>query len=151
MRGTTFKRCNCRDPHTRRPLGQAGPDLRRPGGAWSARHGVWHYQIELPARADGTRRPLRRGGYDSQTVAEAELDRIRAAFAVADPTDNAQLTLIGDLVEDAVKTGGALPSAAHVRKALFLGSQPNQLPTVAEWLESWLHGRKLKAGTIRSY
>ena len=62
MRGSTYKRCGCRDANGK-PLGQRCPKLRRGGGGWNPTHGVWHYQIELPARADGSRRPLRNGGY----------------------------------------------------------------------------------------
>lgn len=58
MKGTTFKRCSCRDPHSGRRLGRTCPQLRRPGGGWSRSHGGWHAQIELPPRADGSRRTL---------------------------------------------------------------------------------------------
>jgi hypothetical protein len=38
------------------PLGRRCPRLRR-GGGWNPDHGTWYYQLELPAHADGTRRP----------------------------------------------------------------------------------------------
>lgn len=50
MKGTTFKRCSCRDTTGRR-LGRSCPQLARPGGGWSRSHGQWHWQIEIPARA----------------------------------------------------------------------------------------------------
>ena len=83
MKGTAFKRCGCRDTAGKR-LGQSCPQLRRPGGAWSRNHGQWHWQIELPPRADGSRRPLRRGTYPSQADAETELHHVRTALAIPD-------------------------------------------------------------------
>jgi hypothetical protein len=75
--GSTFKRCSCRNGDGKE-LGQKCPKLRRPGGGWNHRHGIWHYQIELPPRPDGKRRgPLRRGGFTSQDDAEAELAQVR--------------------------------------------------------------------------
>ena len=51
--GHIFKRCGCRHPQTRKALGNACPKLRRPNGAWSSDHGVWHYQLELPRTPAG--------------------------------------------------------------------------------------------------
>ena len=68
--GTTFKQCGCRDEATGKPLGRKCPKLRR-GNGWSQAHGTWYYQIELPPRADGTRRPpLRHGGFATDTGRE---------------------------------------------------------------------------------
>lgn len=152
MKGTTFKRCGCRDPRTGKRLGQSCPQLRRSGGGWSRSHGQWHLQIELPPAADGRRRPLRNGIYPSQTEAEADLDRIRAALAVPDPADTAALRRVGDLIAASVKAGEAIPTVDDVRRALHLDLTPRELPTVAEYLTRWLAGRKtIKAGTRRSY
>ncbi|MFB6392274.1 tyrosine-type recombinase/integrase [Polymorphospora lycopeni] len=151
MKGTTFKRCGCRDTTGRR-LGQSCPQLRRAGGAWSRNHGNWHWQIEIPARADGTRRPLRQGPHPSQADAEAVLDRIRAALTVPDPTDTYATTKTGDLIETAVKTGAPIPTPDQIRRALHLDITPTELPTMATYLHSWLAGRKgIKQGTVRTY
>jgi hypothetical protein len=81
--GNTYKQCGCRDRGGKR-LGQQCPKLRRPGGTWSATHGRWYYQVELPPRADGTRRPpLRKGGFDTVTGAEAGLRQARELLAIA--------------------------------------------------------------------
>ena len=75
--GTTYKQCGCRDAATGKPLGRKCPKLRR-GNGWNPDHGTWYYQLELPPRADGTRRPpLRKGGFATKTDADAELDRAR--------------------------------------------------------------------------
>src|SRR6266545_1815437 len=152
VKGSTFKRCGCRDPRSGRRLGQSCPQLRRGGGGWSRSHGQWHWQIELPPRSDGTRRPLRHGTYPNQTDADAVLDAIRAAPAVPDPADAAALRQIGDLIETAVRSDEPIPDPDTIRRALHLDLHPRDLPTVAEYLTRWLAGRKtIKAGTRRSY
>jgi integrase len=152
MKGTTFKRCSCIDSATGRRLGRACPQLRRDGGAWSRSHGHWYWQYELPPAADGRRRPKRDGTYATQTDADAVLDRIRDAIAVADPGDRRALCTIGDLIETAVNAGETVPDPDTVRRALHLDITPNELPTMAEYLTRWLAGRKkLKQGTVRSY
>jgi integrase len=152
MKGSTFKRCSCRDPDNGRRLGQSCPQLRRPGGTWSRSHGRWYWQFELPATADGRRRPIRHGTYVSQTDAEVVLDRIRAALAVADPADPKAMCAAGDVIEAAVKADGQLPDPDAVRRALHLDVHPRDLPTMADYLTRWLACRKkIKKGTHRSY
>ena len=81
--GTTYKQCGCRDAATRRPLGRKCPRLRR-GGGWNPDHGTWYYQLELPPRPDGGRRPpLRQGGFTTKTAAETDLAAARDLLAIA--------------------------------------------------------------------
>jgi len=149
MNGTTYKRCGCRDAAGKR-LGQRCPKLRR-GGGWNPNHGVWQYQIDLPAAADGRRRPLRRGTYASQAEAEAVLGQIRDALAAAKDGEPADLTTVGDLIETALKNKQPPPTPAQVRRLLHLGDT-TEIPTVQAWLTTWLAGRKkLRTGTRRSY
>src|SRR5436305_946443 len=151
VKGTTYKRCGCRDTNGKL-LGKTCPKLRRPGGSWNPNHGVWYLQIELPPRADGTRRPQRRGGFDSQTDAAAELERIREAAAVADPSDPQELAKVGDLIEAALRTGQSSPTVEQIRRMLYLGRDLTTIPTTAQWLTEWLTGRKaLEDTTARSY
>src|SRR5215472_4766826 len=85
--GNTYKQCGCRGEGGKR-LGKKCPKLRRSNGSWSPAHGRWYYQLELPPRAGGTRRPpLRRGGFTTQTDAERELDQARELLAIAVPGD----------------------------------------------------------------
>jgi integrase len=151
MKGTTYKRCGCRDA-TGKLIGKTCPKLRRPNKSWNPYHGVWQLQIELPPRTDGARRPLRRGGFDSQGEAENELAKIRQAVAVADPGDPQELARVGDLIETAIRTGQSAPTVEHVRRMLYLGRDLNAIPSTAEWLTEWLASRKrLEDTTARSY
>jgi integrase len=151
--GTTYKQCSCRDTATRKPLGRQCPRLRR-GNGWNPDHGSWYYQLELPPRADGTRRPpLRKGGFDSKTDADAQLDRARQLLAIAPPDDPDAAIGIADAITAAIRVTGELPDPARVRKAVGGGHDPAvKPPTVGEWLEEWLAAKKgLRPGTVRSY
>lgn len=55
--GSVYKRCGCRDPKTKKPLGNNCPRLRRANRAWNPDHGQRAYQLELPPTAEGRRRP----------------------------------------------------------------------------------------------
>jgi hypothetical protein len=74
LKGSTFRRCGCRD-EAGRQLGKACPKLA------SRRHGSWFYVLELPP-INGKRQQLRRGGFHIQREAEAalaeEIARLRA-------------------------------------------------------------------------
>jgi integrase len=151
MKGTTYKRCGCRDGGGKL-LGKACPKLYRPGGSWNPNHGVWHFQIELPARTDGARRPLRRGGYPTQADAETELAKIRQALSVADQSDPQEVARVGDLIEAALRTGQSAPTVEQVRRMLHLGRDLTEMPTTGGWLTEWLAGRKsLEPTTARCY
>ena len=152
MRGTTYKRCHCRNPETGKVFGQACRKLRRTDGSWNPSHGSWQSQIDLPARANGSRRMVRRGGFASQTEADASLAPIRDALAVPDPGDTPALTRIGDLIENAAKKGEAVPPAAQIRRLLRLDYTADAIPTTGDWLDQWLASRKaLRPATLRSY
>jgi integrase len=151
--GTTYKQCSCRDAATKRPLGRRCPRLRR-GNGWNPDHGSWYYQLELPPRADGTRRPpLRKGGFGSKTDADAQLDRARQLLAIAPPDDPNAAIRIADAITAAIRATGELPDPARVRKAVGGGRDPAvKPPAVGEWLEEWLAAKKgLRPGTVRSY
>jgi integrase len=152
--GTTYKLCGCRDGATGKPLGRQCPRLRRGNGSWSREHGTWHYQIELPPRADGNRRPpLRRGGFATDTAAKAELDLARELLAIAAPGDQQAAIRIADAITAAVRETRRLPDPARVRKQVGAGDDPAvRPPAVGEWLEEWLAAKKkLRPGTVRSY
>lgn len=139
--GRMYKRCGCRDPHTRRLLGRNCPRLRRPGGGWSPHHGSWGYQLELPPTRDGERRnPLRRGGFATQTAGEAELTRAQELLAIT--TDRNLQIKIADLIVDTVKKTRALPDPDTVRRKVRTGQDINRQISFGDWLEIWLKGKK---------
>ncbi|HEY1915842.1 MAG TPA: tyrosine-type recombinase/integrase [Streptosporangiaceae bacterium] len=151
-RGTTYKQCSCRDAGGR-PLGRKCPRLRR-GNGWNPDHGRWYYQLELPPHGDGRRRtPLRHGGFDTKTDAEAELGQARKLLAIAAPDDPQTAIRIADAITASMRQDGALPDADRIRKAVGGGRDPAvKPPTTGEWLEEWLAAKKgLRPGTARSY
>jgi integrase len=152
--GNTYKQCGCRDPETGRRLGTKCERLRRRDGNWSASHGTWYYQLELPPGEDGRRRaPLRRGGFASKTDAEEQLGIAGDLLAIAAPGDTATASRIADAITASLRAAGKLPDPALVRKAVAGGQDPGTTPpTVGEWLEQWLASKKgLRPGTARSY
>ncbi|SEB46749.1 Site-specific recombinase XerD [Amycolatopsis tolypomycina] len=152
--GSTFKRCSCKHPDTRKRLGATCPKLKRRNGTWSSEHGTWYFQAELPHRHDGIRRTRRRGGYATQTLAQDVLDKMAALVEAAEPHGGAALLAIGDLIDDRLQTGEPLPEPEEIAQQLNAGTRAlgNQIPTVAEWLATWLaRRRKLRGGTKLSY
>jgi integrase len=151
--GITYKQCGCRGEGGRR-LGQRCPKLRRGNGTWSPAHGRWYYQLELPPRADGTRRPpLRRGGFATQTGAELELGQARDLLAIAAPGDTETAIRIADSITASIRATRALPDPTRVRNAVGAGHDPvTRPPAIGAWLEEWLAAKKkLRPGTVRSY
>jgi integrase len=73
MRGSTFQRCGCRDTDGKQ-LGARCPRLGHKG------HGTWWFRYDAPRDADGRRRQVKVGPFDSRRDAEAAmaavLDRI---------------------------------------------------------------------------
>jgi hypothetical protein len=135
--GHIYKRCGCRDPHSRKALGNACPKLRRPGGAWSSDHGQWYCQIELPRHPGGQRRQLRCGGYPNQRDAVAQLDHARNLLNLAG-RDRTQRAEIADLLLATVRAGQPLPDLDTIRQRLHADVPLAAAPTVAAYLTDWV-------------
>jgi integrase len=84
MRGSTFKRCGCRD-EAGKLLGTRCPMLR------GSKHGTWYYSIDLP-HGDGSRRRLKRGGFPTQRSAQEALQRVSSRLAVGQQSNDRETT-----------------------------------------------------------
>lgn len=136
MKGSTYRRCYCRDGDGK-PLGKACPQLT------SRRHGVYAVRQELPARGDGGRRSFSRGGYESAKTAQDALDQVRALLALPDGDDTVALTKVGDLLEAVSKDKNApLPDLAETRRRLTRGQKLKATKTVGELLDDWLEVKR---------
>jgi hypothetical protein len=124
--GSIHKICTCRDPDVKK-LGKRCPQLRRTGGTWNPHHGKWAYQLELPKRADGSRRSLRRHTFDSKDAAAADRGQAIALLALAGD-DTALATEIADLLQQ-VKAGAPMPDRDTIAKRVNAGL-PNYLSTI---------------------
>ncbi len=151
--GSTFKRCTCTNPGTKKQLGTQCPKLKRANGMWSSNHGTWSFQAELPKHHDGTRRTRRRHGFATQTHAQGQLNKIADLIALGEQRGDTVLATIGDLIDNRLRTGEPLPAPAEVAKQLDQGnSSLGDVPTVGEWLDSWITTRKkIRGGTRISY
>ncbi|MEU8606446.1 tyrosine-type recombinase/integrase [Actinoplanes sp. NPDC048791] len=146
--GTLSKHCSCRDEHGKR-LGVRCPRLRRPGGAWSAHHGRWAYQLELPHKPRGDRWQLRRGGFDDRDDALAELDHARSLLNLPGTDADQRFEIAVTLKK--VKAGQPLPSRDQVARRVRAGVSATGGMTVADYLQQWHRGRKIEATTLRGY
>ena len=145
--GTIFRRCQCTDPVTGKAYGTACPKLKS-----SRRHGTWTVSQELESGPDGRRRRFRRGGFDTAAKAQEELDKVRALLALPEEDDALGKTQISDLLEDCLKNKAALPDYDQTRRRFQIGQPLNSTTTVAEWLDTWLAGRKrLRRGGAARY
>ena len=127
--GTTFKLCGCRDEGTGRLLGRKCPKLRR-GNGWSPVHGTWYYQLELPPRADGTRRRAR-----CATAASPPDRRARPSWTwpgncwpSPPPGDLRTAIRIADAITAAMRDTRTLPDPGRVRKQVGAGRRPRRPP-----------------------
>ncbi|MEU3985491.1 hypothetical protein AB0F77_36440, partial [Streptomyces sp. NPDC026672] len=114
MKGSTHRRCYCRDPHTGKPLGKKCPKLS------SRKHGSYSIRQELPPREDGTRRSFSRAGYESLKDAQADLDHVRSLLALAEKDDPDSLQRLVDMLEEVAVEKAPLPAIEETRRFLML-------------------------------
>jgi hypothetical protein len=115
LKGSTHRRCYCRDTHTGKPLGKQCPKLS------SRKHGSYSIRQELPPREDGTRRSFSRADYDSLKAAQADLDHIRALLGLADTDDPEGMALIAAMLEEVGDEKSPLPDVEETRRRLKSG------------------------------
>jgi integrase len=148
--GKIGKECTCKDPDTGKPIGRTCPQLRRKGGGWSASHGVWYLQLELPARTATGRRQFRRSGFTRSDDAQAVLDDARALLALA-PKDTELTLRIADLLHN-LGRGKPLPTPKDVLRKLRAGYVNGAELTLADYLDDWLTNRRgLAPGSVAAY
>lgn len=134
MKGSTFKRCGCKDPGTGKEIGRTCPDLPK------RRHGTWGFSIRLDTST--SRRELRRLGYSTQGAANNALDHVRDLVKLAGD-DERLARKIGDMIFGKSRRGGQLPTTDDVRRRLGLGQAPGTAgETFAEAWATWLAGKK---------
>ncbi|WP_018352000.1 tyrosine-type recombinase/integrase [Longispora albida] len=146
--GSLFKRCGCADADGKR-LGARCPDLKRANGQWSSRHGKWGYQIAMPPRGEERRPPLQRSGFLLREDAADQLDQVKALLTLANG-DNAVATEIADLLK-ALRPGDPLPERDDVARRVKAGVVVGSAVLTGDYLESWLHNRKIDANTKKIY
>jgi integrase len=83
VKGSVYKRCSCRDPETRKPLGAKCPDLKKTG------HGRWYFRHDAPpVPGESKRRRPEVGPFptrkDAQNELSATLARTGGGAEVAD-------------------------------------------------------------------
>ncbi|WP_329146934.1 site-specific integrase [Streptomyces niveus] len=145
MKGSTYRRCSCRDPETGKELGSSCPKRN------SRNHCTHSVRQELPPREDGSRRSFARGGYASLKAAQADLDRVRALLGLADADDPEGVHLIAEMLSDVSRDKLPLPDVEETRRRLNAGQDLVGSLTVAEWLDRWLAGKRIRKSGISRY
>lgn len=145
--GNLIRRCRCTDPKTKKEYGAPCPKLKS-----SRLHGTWSAVQELEPNQNGDRRRFRRGGFETSTKAQEELDKVRALMAIPEEDDAWGKTQISDLLENCVRDKDPVPDYDETRRRFKTGQTLNSKVTVAEWLDTWLAGRKrLRRGGATRY
>lgn len=149
--GSLTRRCRCTDPKTKKEYGASCPKIKS-----SRRHGTWTAVQELEPNQNGDRRRFRRGGFETPAKAQEELDKVRALMAIPEDDDAWGKTQISDLIEsclkDKDKDKDPVPDYDETRRRFKTGQSLNSKITVAEWLDTWLTGRKrLRRGGAARY
>jgi integrase len=135
-KGSTSRRCSCRNPASGTAYGKSCPKLT------NRRHGAWSVVQELEPRQDGTRRRFRRSGFATSSEANEELSKVRALLSIPEEDDAAGCLAISDLLEECSTKKEPLPDYDETRRRFKVGEPLNSKTTVGEWLDEWLTGRK---------
>lgn len=145
MKGSTYRRCFCRDPKTGKELGTSCP--KRNG----RNHCTYSIRQELPPREDGSRRSFARGGYESRKAAQAGLDHVRALLGLAESDDPEGTELIAAMLAEVSSEKTPLPEVEETRRRLNAGQDLIGSLTVSEWLDRWLAGKRIRKSGLNRY
>ncbi len=131
--GSTFRRCGCTDPTTRKQLGASCPDLAK------RRHGTWCYEVRIDTTQG--RRKLKRSGFARESDARAVLEQIADLVKLAGE-DTRTRRKIGDMVAEKTARGGQLPTVEDIRRRLGLRRELDASETFGEAWAAWLASRR---------
>lgn len=145
MKGSTYRRCSCRDPKTGKELGNSCPKRN------NRNHCTYSIRQELPSREDGSRRSFARGGYGSLKAAQADLDHVRALLGLAESDDPEGTDLIAEMLAEVSRERSPMPEVEETRRRLNAGQDLIGSLTVAEWLDRWLTGKRIRKSGLNRY
>ncbi|GAA2676851.1 tyrosine-type recombinase/integrase [Streptomyces lunalinharesii] len=145
MKGSTYRRCSCRDPKTGKELGTSCPKRN------SRNHCTYSIRQELPPREDSSRRSFARGGYTSLKAAQADLDHIRALLGLVESDDPEGTELIAAMLSEVSREKASLPDVEETRRRLNAGQDLIGSLTVSEWLDRWLEGKRIRKSGLNRY
>lgn len=142
MKGSTYRRCYCRDTASGKPLGKACPQLS------SRKHGTYSIRQELPPREDGGRRSFNRAGYTTAKAAQADLDHVRQLLDIPDSDDTQGLAVIAAMLEAVAESKAPLPEIDDTRRRYNTGQELTGGTTVGDWLDTWISGKHGRQSAI---
>jgi integrase len=145
LKGSTYRRCSCRDPKTGKELGSSCPRRK------SCKHGYYSIRQELPPRENGTRRSFSRAGYESLNAAQSDLDHVRSLLALADKDDPDSLQRLAAMLAEVAAEKAPLPAIEETQRRLRAGLALRGSLTVGEWLDQWFAAKKRRKTTLNGY
>ncbi|MFH9393773.1 tyrosine-type recombinase/integrase [Streptomyces sp. NPDC017556] len=92
-----------------------------------------------------------RGGCASLKAAQAELDHVRALLGLADSDDPEGTELIAEMLAEVSRERSPLPEVEETRRRLNSGQDLIGSLTVAEWLDRWLAGKRIRKSGLNRY
>ena len=127
MKGSTFKRCGCREelpvgtPGEGRLVGDKCPALAK------SSHGTWFYRADIgPDPLTGKRREQRKGGFRTAKQAQAALAQVIASLATGEHRHDERLTVgewlatwLDRRVENGLRASTTLQYRAYVNQILI--------------------------------
>jgi integrase len=97
----------------------------------------WAFALRL-ATSERPNRQMKRSGYRTERQAKAARDEVLALVKLA-RDDERLRRRIGDMIFERSRYGGGLPTEDELRRKLGAGTDPQDvIPTVGEWLDTWL-------------
>ncbi len=141
MKGSTFKRCACKDEDGRQ-LGKACPKLR------GTRHGSWYYAARVP----GQQHPVKKGGFPTQAAAEAALRALQGKVAAGQDLAAAQQTT-GAYLEQWLEGKSGLKAdtrdvcGRHIRTYLTPALGAVKLDELRDWHVEEMYAAMRQIGT----
>ncbi|MDX3099706.1 tyrosine-type recombinase/integrase [Nonomuraea angiospora] len=132
-----YKACSCRDPETKRLLGNRCPDIKlqvvdkkgRTTERWNPKHGAWYGRYEAPPGPNGKRRQPRVGPFATEKECSAALDEARGLVRRGEHVDDRNLK-VGDYLttyiegREAVEDDLAKSTVESYREAIDLYFKP---------------------------
>jgi integrase len=110
----------------------------------------YYIATRIPTSA-GPNTQFKRSGFTRRKDAEAALDRIAELLAIPRVNDHATRARIGDLIVSSTRRGGRLPDVVEVRRRYGANMDPTATaPTVGEFLDGWVAGRRRIRETTRA-
>lgn len=145
MKGSTHRRCGCRDPKTKQQLGSKCPKRSQRG------HGSWSWKLELPNTHEGERQYATKGGYATKEKAQGDMDLAGALLTIPDEDDEGGRRDIAALLLKSLKDENEIPDHEETLRRFKHGAHLSEDPMIDEWFDRWHKNLKIRKSGKKRY